>query len=366
MGWEIRPARADDGSAILRLMDSAPQPGAVTLNFERRPNFFHGAAVSCEQPDVWIARKPDEDGDDLAAVFNIGWRRVFVNGEERRVRYAHDLRLAPRYRGGLLLHRMFRRLRRILEQGEWMQTVILEDNLDSINTVGSGRAGLPVYYPCGRIETSLLYTRRRPVRLPADVDIRPARQADLPAMQAFLRDQGARKQFFPACDLAGLTTGDPYYRNLGVEDFLVVESGGRLLGMLGTWDQKAFKQTRVVRYAPGMNVLRHAYNLHSLLRGGMRLPPAGGTLSYLSLHSILVRDNDPDILRCLLDFCIDHFHERYDALVCGFFRDDPLRRVPAAHRRQLLHSRHYLVSFDGDPRDRLDAGRIPYVDVARL
>lgn len=366
MSWEIRPARRDDNAAILRLINQAPQPGAVTLNFERQPDFFRGASVTCERPDVWVARKPGAPGDDLAAVFNIGWRRVYLNGEERRLRYAHDLRLAPDCRGGTLLHRMFRRLRRILDEGEWMQTVILEDNLESMHTVGSGRAGLPVYYPFGEIETSLVYTRSRPLRLPPDIVVRRALVEDLQRIRAFLGAEGARKQFFPRYDLEGLAVGDPYYRGLGVEDFVVAESGGELIGVVGTWDQKSFKQTRVVAYAPGMNLLRHLYNLHSLVRGGLRLPPPGGTLSYLSLHSIAVRDNDPDIFRLLLDFCVSHFSDRYDALVCGFFRSDPLHRIPAHHRRQLLHSRHYLVSFDGDPRGELDPQRTPYVDVARL
>lgn len=365
MSWLIRPAEPADGDAILGLVERTPQPGAVTLNFERRPDFFIGAHVTCERPDVWVAERSNSRGDSVKAVVNVGWRRVFLDGVVRHLRYAHDLRIAPDAQGSTLLHRLFRQLRRGLEPGEWMQTVILDDNRTSVETVGSGRAGLPVYYPCGEIETSLLYTRRKGYTLPSDTSVRPAERADLADMQAFLHREGAAKQFFPAYDLQELVQGADYYTGLRIEDYIIVRVAGEIVGVLGTWNQKGFKQTRLVRYAPGMGLLRHVYNAHSRLRGGMHLPAAGGTLSYLALHSIAVRDNDPEIFRLLLDFCVSHFSEQHDALVCGLFRNDPLCRVPGRYRRQLLHSRHFLVSYDGDPREQLDA-RVPYVDVARL
>ena len=366
MSWRIRRATAADGDAILGLIEGTPQPGAVTLNFERRPDFFAGAGVSCETPDVWVAESEESGRSSLDAVVNIGWRRVFVDGEVRPVRYAHDMRIAPHARGGLLLYKLFRTLRSILDQGEWMQTVILDDNEESVNTIGSGRAGLPTYHPFGRIETSLLYTRAGRYRPSAHVRIRFAQPEDLPALRAFWQREGGAKQFFPWYDLEGLNDDEGYYRGLSTDNFILAEDREGIAGVVGFWDQKGFKQTRVVRYAPGLALLRHLYNGMSRLRGGMQLPPAGGLLSYIALHGVAVRDNDPDILRLLLDFCVHEFSDRCDALVCGFFVSDPLSRVPARYRRRVLHSSHFLVCCDRDPRAVIETNRTPYVDVARL
>ncbi|MFP1682999.1 hypothetical protein ACLD0W_10825 [Alloalcanivorax sp. C16-1] len=351
----IRPARQDDNGAILALLESTPQEGAVSLNFERRPDYFQGARVSCEEPDVWVA-SPRLEPERVDAVYNVGWRQLWVNGRVRPVRYAHDLRIAPDCRNGMLLHRLFRTLRAQLTPGEWMRTVILRDNRASLATVASGRAGLPVYYPCGTIETSLIYTRPRRAGTPADVTVRRTGRGDELEMSALLAREGARKQFFPwgaAEQLAG-------------DGFLGVWRGERLMGLLGYWDQKAIKQTRVLGYRGGRGWWRPFYNLHSRVRGGFRLPPPGGYLSYLSLHTVAVADNDPFWLQCLLDQAVADFHGRYDALVCGFFLDDPLAAVAAGYRRQCLYSDHFLVSYDGDPRAHLDADRLFYADVARL
>ncbi len=363
MSYRIRPACEDDNGAILSLLQETPQPGAVTLNFERNPDYFRGARVTCERPDVWVA-EPDNPQGTLGAVYNVGWRHLWVNGQVRPVRYAHDLRIAPPYRNGMILHRLFRQLRKQLTPGEWMQTTVLRDNQASLSTVASGRAGLPAYYPFGTIETSMLYTRSHRRRPPADVVIRQTGEADLDAIAHLLREQGSRKQFFPYWDVSRVR-GDAYCYGLTAGNFIGLWVGGTLKGVLGFWDQQGIKQTRVLGYARGMGIMRHFYNAHSLLRGGMRLPAPGGILSYLTLHSVVVEDDCPELLRLLLDDAIARFHGHYDAIVCGFFDQDPLSRVPATYRRRVLLSDHFLVSYDGDPREQLD-GRQPYVEVARL
>ena len=363
VNYRIRQAREEDNGAILSLLQGTPQPGAVTLNFERNPDYFRGARVTCEEPDVWVA-EPREGEGPIGAVYNVGWRHVWVNGQARPVRYAHDLRISPQCRNGMILHRLFRQLRKQLGDGEWMQTTVLRDNMASLSTVASGRAGLPTYYPSGTIETSMLYTRARRRKLPDDAVIRQTGEADLDAISQLLRYQGSQKQFFPYWDVSRVR-GDAYCYGLSPRNFIGLWIGGVLKGLMGFWDQQGIKQTRVLGYARGMGVMRHLYNTHSLLRGGMKLPAPGGVLSYLTLHSLVVEDNRPELLRLLLDDAISRFHGHYDALVCGFFTQDPLARVPTGYRRRLLLSDHFLVSYDGDPRDQLD-GRLPYVEVARL
>ena len=335
----------------------------MVLNFEREPTFFHGARVSCEKPDVWVAES-GQGADELAAVFNIGYRQLYINGVPRAVRYAHDLRIDPRYRGSLLLVRMFRRLREMLEPGEWMQTVILSENESSLSTVGSGRAGLPVYYPAGEIDTSLLFAAPRRVRY--RLQVRQARHEDLSVMQAFLDQQGPQRQYFPCYELQSMLQGDAYFSGVQPESYWLAFAGERLVGMAGLWDQKAFKQTRVLRYPPGTEWLRHGYNTWSRLLGGVHLPRSGGVLEYRSAHTVALLDDDPAILRELLIPMVNQVRQQRAALVLAQFSDDPLSLALAGFRRQVLRSKHFLVSYDGDPRPTLSRSRPPYVEVARL
>lgn len=361
MAYRIRPATPGDDVGIRDLVERTAQPGRVTLNFEREPSYFHGSAVATEVPEVWVAA--EADGERIVAVFNVGRRLVFINGARTALRYGCDLRVDPAYRGSLLLPRLFSQFRKLMQAGEWMQTVILADNERSLSTVGSGRAGLPIYYPYGELVTSIVHGR-----LPAGpggLDIAPARATDLPAMQRLLEQEGARKQFFPAYRLTELDPQAPYYRGLWPEHYLLARDRGRLVGMVGLWDQHGFKQTRVLGYRSPWGWLRPFYNLHSALRGGPRLPRAGGCLRYQALHTVVVADNNPDLLRPLLARA-QAAMGRADGLILGLFQHDPLLAALRGVRRQALHSRHFLVAYDGDPRPRLDPGRVPYLELARL
>lgn len=365
MSASIRPATAGDGAQILDLIRRTPQHGLLTLNFERDPDFFLGARVSCEDPDVWVAEDDDAPGR-IVAVINIGWRTVYVDGVPRRVRYGHDLRIDPAFRGGMLLHRIFRRLKKELAPGEWMQTVILDGNDVSLSTVGSGRAGMPTYYPDGTIETHLLFTAgRRHLRVADDLQVRRATAGDLAAMQAFLDREGAQRRYFPRLDLERLHAGDPYYAGLVPENFLLAFDGDVLAGMLGDWDQKAFKRTRVIDYPGPLRWVRHGYNAVSAIAGGMHLPAAGECFRYRSLHTVCVRQDDPRVFRALLDRALADNRD-CDALVCGFFAGDPLATALQHYRRRTMRSLHFLVCYDGDPRPGPGTARAPYIDVARL
>ncbi|MDF1821294.1 MAG: hypothetical protein P1U64_06975 [Alcanivoracaceae bacterium] len=363
-GVIIRPADRADDAAILTLVRRTPQPGRMVLNFEREPAFFDGAEVTCEQPDVWVAQLPDGD-EDVIAVFNIGYRRVFVNGEPRSIRYAHDLRIDPAWRGSLLLVRMFRKLRGILADGEWMQTVILSGNEASMSTVGSGRAGLPTYYPDGHIDTALLFAPLRQSRSDGLL-VRRATTADLPLMQEMIDTLGPRRQYFPCYDLAALRDGGRYFRGMHIGDYWLAFEGARLVAMAGLWDQKPFKQTRVLRYPRGTEWLRHGYNVWGRLLGGVTLPPSGGVIDYRSVHTLLVRDDCPLRLQALLRPMVVQARSERAALVLAFFRGDPLAAALEGFRRQLLESEHFLVSYSGDPRPSLEPARLPYIEVARL
>ncbi|MFN3714378.1 MAG: hypothetical protein ACK4SX_12035 [Alcanivoracaceae bacterium] len=356
----FQQACAADASDILDLFRRTPQRGRVVLNFEREPDYFLGSEVICEQPDTRVARQPS---GELVMLYGIGSRTLYINGAAQAVRYAHDLRVAEQARGGLLIARMGRQVREMVAAEELIQTVILSENSASLNSVASGRAGLPTYYPCGEIETSLVFSTPR--RRHHGIEVRRASPADLASMQALHDELAPSRQFYPRYRFGALLENDAYFRGVSIDDFWLAFRGEQLVGMAGLWDQKSFKQTRVLAYPRGLSGLRHLWNLWARLFGGLQLPPAGGTINYLMLHSLLVRDNDSAVFDAMLSDMVQQRGGHRAAISVGFFVQDPLRQALRGYRRQTMQSRHFLIGFHDDPRQRLDQ-RLPYIELARL
>lgn len=360
--FRIRPATPDDSDGLLQLLSKTAQQGRIRLTFERQPNYFHAAAVSTEQPDIWVMDKPDRG---IIGTFSIGQRRVFINGQPRSVRYGSDLRIHPDFQGGRTLFRLTKHYRECM-LNHWMQTVILEENKASMSTVGSGRALLPQYISTGPLTTWLISLRHK-TTAPFDPQIVRASASTVPEMQRFFNTEAAQKQFYPCYDFSRIGGDDPYYRDIQLNQFFLLYEQGELTAMAGLWNQKAFKQTRVSGYAPLLKAVRPFYNGLTRFTGHLPLPKPGTLSSYLMLHSVVIKDNDTQRFDRLLRH-IRHAVEDSGAtaIACGFDSNDPLLSVAQQHRGHALHSRHFIATYQPDLLPPLDPMRLQYPEISRL
>lgn len=361
--FEIRQAEPCDSAALLTLIDQTPQEGQVHLNFERNPDFFHATQVTTTRPDVWVMI--DHKVNILLASFSIGSREVYVNGKKRVTRYGNDLRIHQDYRGGRTLIRLFKKYRELMQE-EWMQTVILDDNKASINSVGSGRLSLPTYHKAGQFRTYMVDLKKKQHKT-IKTFIRRADDSDKAAIQTFFDINAPMKEFYPCYDFSKIGTDSSYYRGIQIENYFLAYQDDELIGVCGVWDQKSYKQTRFVAYEGKMKALRHLNNLKSSLFGGLQLPKAGKVASYLSLHSILCEGNDVSIFHDLLHTILAAYQDgQYDALIYGFDTRDPLHQASDGLKAYQLLSNHYLASYQSNPSQGLDSQRLFYLEPTRL
>lgn len=359
-----RLATAKDNTALLALLKRVHQIGSITLTFEREPNFFAGALVSCEHEHVLVAEDLNNPGV-LIAMVDIGQRRQYINGKVELVRYLHDLRVAPEARGGNALKTLFLAIAAHIgtEEG-WMEAVILEENLIPLGIIDRGRPWLPNFYRGGRVVTSVLPAQQRNVGPDSGLTIRPATIKDAPLLQ-HLWDKASHRQGFPRYDVNDLLAGRAYYQCLKINHYLIAFSNGRAIGSVGIWNQKPFKQTRVTRYTPWVAALRRPYNLYSRIFGGLRLPSPGHCFNYLILHSLAIDHDNPEVFKALLDYVLEHHLQPTQSLLCGFFDDHPLEPVLQGFRRKTVFSRHFFISYQQDPgQSQHPSPR--HIEVARL
>lgn len=337
-GLIFREALPEDHAALERLFRETAMAGSIRIGSDRSPNFFAGSRVQAEEICVWGVFTGD--GRAVGA-FSMGKRRVWLNQEQVPMRYLSDLRIHPDWRNGTMLAKGFRTIREnIFEKGEWAQTLVLEENLPALEFLRSRRAGLPEYRDAGRYRSWLLPARK--MSAPAH-RVRIARPDDLPAMQRLLDASSRRRSFSPVVDLAEL--GDAYLNGLTVEDFLVAEEGGGIVGMMAVWDQGAFQRLRIAGYSPGMAAVRPLWNLGARLK----LPRPGSTIPMAKASMVACVDDDPAILRAMLAAALSNSDDRL--LSVGLSESDPLVAALSGLRGRVFRGLHFLVGWEGEPPD---------------
>jgi hypothetical protein len=308
----------------------------IRIAFDRSPDYFIGAGVQAQKPLTIGCYQSD---GRAVGVFTVGSRDVFMDGEKQSVRYLSDLRIHPEYRGGRLLFKGFAKLRDIVGNDAFLQTLILEDNVAAHELLTSGRANLPRYHPAGRYQTFFVPSRESPVPEVKGLVIRSAQPSDIAAMQVLYDAEASKRTFSPVYDFSFIEK-DAYFAGLEIADFFLAFSDGELVGLVGLWDQSEFKRIRVTAYSPVIAWTRPIINWWS----GVQLPRVGGSISTLSGTACAIRGSDPIILNALLCAATATMNKG-KLFVLGFDERDPLIAGLNGLNARSEFGKHYLVTF---------------------
>lgn len=364
MDMIFRGASLTDNAKLLELMEKTPQDGLVTISFERRPNYFYGANVSSK--DRFVGVLTNGKNDDIVASSAVGKRPVYVNGRLRNVNYGNDVRIKKEFRGQGILERMFVEHRGMfVNDDDFCQLVILDNNVDSLNKIANNRHGLLSFYPFGNYRTHIISTAFDNAPEPKYA-IRRASTNDIDLIQAFFNNEAPKKQFYPHYEFADIAN-DEYFRGALLNDYFLAFKDHKLVGVCGVWKQTDFKQTRIIQYPLWMKLIRPLYNAWSQLYGGFVVPKPGKIIEYSCLHTILTLHNNPDILSALMKQIRKELKSKGETtMLMGLMEDDPLINAVKGFRYRTMRSRHFLMSASKDPRDNLDPLRPVFLELARL
>jgi len=352
-----------DGQELLEILEAEPFEGKIELLYTRRHDAYASFQLEGDPVEVVICR--DTRTGRIAGMGVSANRLLYVNGEPREVGYLFGLRARPEYRRATtVLHRGYARLRQLQHRPPCFSlTSILEENLYARRLLEKRRPFMPVYEPlvsCTVYAMSPGKLRLRRLRS----DLRRATTADLPALVRFLREQGARQQFFPFIDENSFDR--PPFSGLRIEDFLLWEQGGQLVAAAGLWDQSAYRQYLVLGYRGALRVLRPLSFLLPLC-GLPALPPAGSQLRFLTLSLWAVRDDNPALFADFLEQ-VSSDAGSYPLLLASLAAGNPLEPALAARRHIGYRSRIYLVYW---PDQEAEAAAIrrdlsPYLECGLL
>ena len=364
--FQITLAQPDDNKDICRLF-RIPFAGEISLAMEREPDYFVGARIQYEQPETYICR--ERSNNRIAACFSVGRRNVFLNGRKTLLRYHSDLRIDPDYqKSSVLFDICFYFKEHIFLPEGFSQTIVFADNQIMNALIDFKRhkrlhSTIPFYVAHSKYVTHTIALKRMTFKNPSYV-VRRACEEDISTMQEFFDREARLKQFYPCYDFAKIST--EYYCSLPLENYFLVFEKGQLVGLAGIWDQKDFKQTRVVQYSSRLSFLKPFLNILSSTYGGFLLPDEGAKLNALILHSIVVKNNSAEIFKHLYEAIHQYSQKQnFKYMICGLDEQDALNKVFKGYTKREVRGTHYLVSYDEDCLAKINKG-ISYIEVARI
>ena len=365
--FAITLAERGDDAELRALLRDNPMNGSMQVTFEREPDFFASCAIRGSFHQVGVGRDLES-----GRIVGLGTRSIadaFVNGRSVHFGWLSDLRLEPACRGGTLVARGYRFLRQLHGDGrvELYGTVIFHDNQTALRTIAATRAGLPAYYDLGVIHCPGINLRRRKPTLTAGCDIVRAGRELLPEIVDCLNRNNARKQFAPVHDVESFIHGNRW-KDFQPSDFFVALRNNHVVGVVGRWDQSAFKQTRVISYRKRLRWMVPAANAVQTLLGAPAFPEPGQYVPFFYMSFIAIDQDDVGVFRALLrQVYNDSVGSSFRYAMVGLHERDPLLAAMKDYSLTPFAGRLFCVCFaDGEHMYRTLDGRVPYVEAATL
>ena len=365
-GVEIELSTPADDSELRELLRRSPIPGPISVTFEREPSFYESCRIRGDFFQVGVGR--DRRSGKIVGLGTRSVSPAFVNGEATSLGYLADLRLEPPYRGGMLIARGYRFLRHLHgdRRAQLYSTVIFGDNHAALTTIASGRAGLPRYHDQGIVHCPGINIRGIEPAIDGECEIVRGSEERLPAIVECLNRNNSRRQFAP------VHTTEMFRNNrwldFRIEDFHVAVRGGKVVGVVGCWDQSSFKQTRIAAYSGRLRWMVPLANTLLPFTNAPRYPKAGGEVAYFYISFIAVDGDDLQVFRALLRNAYNSaVGGKYMYAILALHERNPLLPALRDYSLTRFDARLFCVSFD-DGKDfvpELD-GRVPYVEAATL
>jgi hypothetical protein len=366
--FTINLAKESDNAELLKMCE-VPMQGDILMSFERKPNYFVAASVQSEETRVYTCRV--NKSYKLVGIFCIGKRRVFINDSIQVQKYFSDLRIIPEFHGSSLLYRIYKYIfDQDLLESKIAQTIIFEKNIPMLDLIVKRKNNKNYndkfqYYPAG-IYNSHMISLRGKLKLNrfTNCEIRRASKDDVGVMQEFLIKQAKHKMFYPYYNFENLNGS--YFNNIKIENFYLAFQENKLTGMAGIWDQKEFKQTKIVGYSSLFSLLKPIINLYSKLTGGFELPNIGSVLNYLNVHTILIKEDNLNVFEEIIkQIIIEYKDKSYAYMLIGLDGKDALNQTLLKFKkRKLIKGRHFVVAKN-EP-DLAILNKTFYLEVSRI
>ena len=301
-------AGPEDAAGILKIMEADITPGRLQLLYTRRDDPYESFLAESPETKIGVIR---DDGRIVATVAAIP-RRMYINGEPRRVCYVSNMKRLKDCEGYLDWHKVFTEMCRAVDCDFYFCS-LLDDNEEVKRMLHKKRRFMPYSKVMCVYKTYIISPK---LRLPVaaetirDAELVGGCREDERDIVRFLNDIGRTRDLFPVFEKLS-ELGD-----LEAEDFCLLKRDGRILAAGALWDRSRIKQY-VVKGCHGIYALLRFFNPVLPYLGYIRIPKDDEVAPVAFISFLLAEHDNMEYLRALLSYMLREARSRYSMLVAG-------------------------------------------------
>lgn len=333
-------ATRDDNPQLAEIINQLNFKGSISLQYSRDPDVYGSFLKEGEKVKVMVLRDLKEN--KIAGFGAFGINSLYVNGKPEKTAYIFSLRVNQKYnrfifklRGGYAF--MFKMLQKM--GIKYYYTTILQSNDPVKAFLEKGYKQMPRYQNRGDYFVFSLKCENRKIKPRKGLVFRKAGIEDMDSLLAFLNREGSQYHFFPHLTKEDFTGKK---RRLSITDFCIVTKGaGKIVAAGAAWDQRAYKQYRVLGYNGMFKFIKPFSGLLPLF-GYPPLPEKDSLFNFFTLSFWCIKDND----RSVFSYFIKGFRRMYPGysfLSVGMHESHPLKKELTKKRHICYKSHFYLV-----------------------
>ncbi len=296
----VRSATTADDEQLVKLIAETMPSNDMTLAFERYPSYLGASHAQYHHLDIKLV-VPEDNHSEIVAMMNLGWRNCFINGKPEVQRYVADLRMLPQHRGNKVMRLLMDYVYDEFPRATIFESVVLEDNTVACGILHNERKGFAIPFHYDDICTFTVSQAVKPEQF-SQYYFQQMNVGHVSEVNAFVLSMKEHYNFLPNYDFSGLAESThPFWLGMKIHDFyLMYDQNHKMVGLYGLWNQKPFKQTRVVQYSLPLKILRPFYNIYAGIRGVLSLPKVNDAFEYLMIHGALYHPEQLDVFASLI------------------------------------------------------------------
>lgn len=289
---EIRLANETDNNQIIELVKKYPTSSdSLSYVVDRSPNYFKFAELQGYNHKVLVAIS-----DKILGSLVVSFDKVYLDNSILDISYTCDLRVDPSVRktgvADSLMIEGVNTINNILGTDSKIFTCVLKDNKAGLKkNQNLSKHGI-LMKEIAQIKTYFIfpfYTRKLNYK---KYNIRFACQDDIEKMFLLWQQVNENKNLSRFFDLESFKSWVNNTEGLGINNYLIAEKNGELVGFMGLWNQS--KTRRIIIYSQNkrIKIISKLWNLSSKIIKIPQFPSKDQELNFYNITNLCLKDND--------------------------------------------------------------------------